>query len=308
MKFVKIREQEVQNCELLKSCKNVFKMPVQRTNIKKGKFSNYGSSIFSPSTKNTQYFQTKNTKQPTVRGSFPKAVRWSLDDEGITNRRLDYSRGQNLNRSAANNRPNISFGASQKIASATMSSNIYAGQPSAGNVRLSNINYFTGGRSSASAFDGNAARKVTARPKKMQAATEPAVHAVKGAKPERSVFYSTAMSPMLLTLAKVAVAVIIVMAIMAFVRVAMTSATVSTGLNSQAISAQIDNQLIEKNALEVQDSALSNSSRVRQAAAQHNLVLPTKVETIYLDKDILDYSGDKISLVGSLNNLANIAK
>lgn len=285
-------------------------MPTLRTDIKKSKFSNYGKSVFSPNTKNTQYFQKRQVKQPTVRGSFPKAVRWSLDDEGVKNSRLDYRRSMDLKRSArrANNR-NASYSASKKIASVTFNSNIYAGATSASNVRLSNINYFTGGKSSVGAIEGNVARKITPKvaPKKTNV-SKPNLNVLRGEAKQKNIFQTTALSPMLVTLTKVAAAVIVVIAIMAFVRVAMTSATVSTGLATQQISAQIDNELISKNGLEVQDSALSNSSRLRQAASQFNLVAPASVETINLEKDILDYQGNKVSLVGSLNNIANNAK
>ncbi len=256
-------------------------MPTLRTNIQKGKFSNYGHSKFVTPTKNTQYFANSKTKQPTMRGSFPRRVRWSLDSEGISNRRSDYARGMELNRSASSASRNFEFGAAKTISSATFSNSIY---------------------------DGNAARKlrsvseVVTKPKKVA----PEMHAVKGSAEVKSSVKSAAASPILVTVAKFAAALVILIAILAFVRVAMTTATVSNGLASQAISSNIDTELINKNSLEVQDSVLSNSSRIKQAASQYALVAPGTITVLNIAPDVLAYDeNNNISLVESLNRVSN---
>ena len=252
-------------------------MPTLRQDIKKGKFSNYGSSKFSTPTKNTQYFANKRAKQPTMRGSFPKAVRWSLDDEGITNRRSDYNRGMALNRSAANASKNFEIGVAQTISTANFVNSIY---------------------------DGNAARKMrsVADVAKKVGNTEK-MHAIKGGAVAKS--KSTVSSPMLVTIAKFAAIFICLLAILAFIRVGLTSTTVSNGLSSQEISKQIDNELISKNALEVQDSTLANSSRIRQVASQYSLVTPGVIQVINLPQDVLALDdNNNVSLVESLKRVS----
>lgn len=258
-------------------------MPTLRTNIQKGKFSNYGSSKFSTPTKNTQYFAASNrrVKQPTMRGSFPRAVKWSLDDEGITNRRSDYNRSINLSQSASRPSRNFEFGAAQTIATANFSNGIY---------------------------DGNAARKFrpVSVPKTQKAAPkERSMHAVQGDITARSNMKTAAMSPMIVTLAKVAAVLVVLVAVLAFIRVGMTSATVSNGLASQEISKAIDGELVSKNALEVQDSSLANSGRIRQVASQYSLIAPSTITVFDIGQDVLAYDDNNhVSLVESLDRAA----
>lgn len=263
-------------------------MPLRQKNIQKGKYSNYGSSIFAPPTSNTKYFQ--NIKQPTMRGSFPKPIRSTLGDEGVVNARINYNRGMELNRSATFARSNSSIDASKTIAFASFKNSTY----------------------SQSNFDGTAARRLAPEPKIKQNPKKdlkPSMHAVAGNAPVKSVVKSATLSPMLLMVAKVAAAVVIVIAIMAFVRVGITSATVSLGLNSQQIQKNIETELVNKNALEVKDSTLGNTGRIRQAAADYSLVAPASIETISLSPDVLAYdSNNNVSLVESLNRVAQNSK
>ena len=248
-------------------------MPTLRLDIKKGKFSNYGSSIFSTPTKNTEYFAKSRTKQPTMRGSFPKAVRWSLDDEGIRNRRSDYNRGMALNRSASSATRNFEMGVAQTISTANFANSIY---------------------------DGNAARKMrSVADVATKIGNSEKLHAVKGGAATKA--KATVSSSLLVTIAKFAAVFICLLAVLAFIRVGLTSSTVSNGLASQEVSKQIDNELISKNALEVQDSTLANSSRIRQVASQYALVTPGVIQVIDLGQDVLAYDENhNVSLVESL--------
>ena len=258
-------------------------MPTLRQDIKKGKYSSFGSSKFSIPTKNTQYFAASNrrVKQPTMRGSFPRAVKWSLDDEGITNRRSDYNRGMALNRSASNASRNFEVGVSSTIGVANFSNGIY---------------------------DGNAARKlrpVSVPKTKSSAPKTRDMHAVAGRAKARSVMKTSALSPMIVTAAKIAAVLVVLIAVLAFIRVGMTSATVSNGLASQGISKQIDNELVSKNALEVQDSTLANSGRIRQVASQYSLVVPSTIQVFELSPDVLAYDeNNHVSLVESLDRVS----
>lgn len=264
-------------------------MQFGKTNIQKGKFSNYGSSIFTTPTSNTKYFK-KNSYQPTMRGSFPRRVRSTLETEGIRNARVDYNRGMDLNRSAAVARSSAKIDASKTISMASFQSSTY----------------------SQSDFDGTAARRLSPQPKPKAApkiSTAPKMHAVAGNAQAKKISHTSALSPMLLTIAKVAAAIVVVIAVLSFIRVGLTSATVSIGLNSQQISKNIDAELVNKNTLEVKDSTLGNTGRIRQAAADYSLVSPASIETISLGQDVLAYDeNNNVSLVESLNRVSHNTK
>lgn len=116
---------------------------------------------------------------------------------------------------------------------------------------------------------------------------------------------TSSLSPNLVSLTKIAASVFVVFAIMAFVRIGLTSATVSNSLQYKDISSQLDEELVKKNNLEVQTSALSNSARIKTEAAAHNLVNAPTVLTISIPNDVLAYEDDNVSLVDSLNRLAS---
>lgn len=252
------------------------------SNIKRGRLSNYGSSIYAPKTKNTQHFSESKRYNPTVRGSFPKAVRWSLDDEGIVNHRMDYTRSLEVSKSARSAVRNSSSLATGKIANSSFTRSIY---------------------------DGNAARK-------LEPALEPKVsnnnkqknniHAVRGKAKSRGILQSTSISPMIVFAAKMIGVFILFVAILSFIRVGLATSTVLNGISSQEISKQIDQELVSKNGLEVKDSALSNSGRIRQAASQYSLVAPSSIQVLNIAPDVLAYDENKnVSLVESLKRASN---
>ena len=287
-------------------------------NINKSKFSNYGTSIFAKKTQNTQFFANANKKRPTFRGAFPKKTKWSLNNEGILNANNNFNRAIEFNESAnkakmkAEQRAASAFGVSSKL-SAGISTEKRKVNPS----RLSNISFFTGKKiSDSDAFDGNAARSLQPE---IQTHELPEyiyrnnknkdLRAIKGQQKQRGIMQSSVLSPMLITVAKFSTAIILVVACAAFARVGLSSATVSLGINSQEISSQIESELAMKNTLEVQDSTLGNSSRLRDKAAEYGLVAPTSIEQITLAPDPLCYDNDgNVSLTESLNRVANSTK
>lgn len=229
-------------------------MPTMRQNTAKGKFSNYGKSVFVTKTKNTEYFARATRKQPTMRGAFPKPIVAS----NVSSRKPQ----QTLN-----------------VASKTSVRNTTPRKPE---------------------FEGTAVKK--AQPK----VQKPDFTIVPGNLRTKGIFQTTALSPMLLTCAKIAIVAVIVIAVAAFIRVGFTAATVSTGISSQNLSAQIQDELIQKNKLEVEDSTLGNSSKIRNEAAQYQLVTPATVESIDLGEDIVAYDkSGNVSLVQSLNRAAH---
>lgn len=220
---------------------------------------------------------------PTLRSAAtPKSTRWSLGDEGITNRRDDYGRAIQFKKTAVTARKNIESKNSVQLAGGNISSAIY---------------------------DGNAAKKTSfvpflkPNPKERVKPKDTKMHAVRGQ--AHSVLNTSSISPNLVSLSKLVASVVVVFAIMAFVRIGLTTATVSNSIDSKEISTQIDNELVNKNNLEVQTSALSNSSRIKSAAANYNLVNSQANITVNLPQDVLVYDGNDVSLVESLNRLAS---
>lgn len=253
-------------------------MPQLRKNIKKGKFSNYGKSIFTKSTNNTKYFAEKTIKQPTMRGAFPKSIKVSLNSDS--------------------SKPNMSSLKAERKSVAFYS-------------RPRDMDF-----TNMPAFEGTAARRVDAVPKTIPAPRKrenklekPKVQAVKGRAAQKNIMQTSALSPTLVTFAKFAAVIVVFIAIVAFVRVGLSAATISKGIESQQINAQINKELVNKNGLEVQDSTLGNSSKVRASAEKLGMVSPNIIEPIKLDKDVVaqDEEGN-LSLVKSLNRLASSAK
>ncbi len=105
--------------------------------------------------------------------------------------------------------------------------------------------------------------------------------------------------------ARLIVVVIAVVAAIACVRVGFAAASVSTCMDSETISAQIETARSQGSDLEVQRSYLSNTSHVRVAATQLGMGASAASMTITLDPDVvaLDSSGN-LSLSGSMAAIA----
>ena len=105
--------------------------------------------------------------------------------------------------------------------------------------------------------------------------------------------------------AKVAACVIVVLAVLGFVRVTLSSATVATALETQHPSSQIDTARSEGSQLEVQQSSLANPTRIRIVASSLGMAAPSSTSVIDLSGDIVvtDEAGN-LSLSGSAAALA----
>ena len=114
-----------------------------------------------------------------------------------------------------------------------------------------------------------------------------------------------ASSPsLLLTAAKMAAIVLLVVAALAFARITLTSATVTTMIESDAISGQIQDARSTGVGLEMEQSVLSNPSAIKVAAKRLGMTTPSSVGVITLDPDVVavDAAGD-LSLSGTVKNL-----
>ena len=219
---------------------------------------------------------------PKMRGAIPKSP-IALADTSIENHRHQYNRAINIGNQAAN---------------------IAAGSYNFGAARP--LSY----------FDGNAAKKInspaapkpkfnpdfTPKPNKQRKVQ---LEAIKGKKRNGGILEGTAVSPLLVTAAKFAATVVVAASLAAFCRVAISTASVTSAIESKDLNSQITEELANKNQLEVEDSAISNSTHLRSAAEQYSLVAPSTIEQINLGQDVVAYDANgTVSLVESLNRVS----
>lgn len=109
------------------------------------------------------------------------------------------------------------------------------------------------------------------------------------------------LSPTVLFLAKAFAVLMVVFAILGFVRIGLASATVNTALASEKISTQIDAARSSGSDLEVRESLLSNSTYIKTQATGLKMEEATEVATITLAQDVVatDEAGN-LSLSSSL--------
>lgn len=89
------------------------------------------------------------------------------------------------------------------------------------------------------------------------------------------------------TLAKMAAGVLLVLALIGCVRIALVSATVTTALASQEISSKIATVRSVSNDLEVKQSFLSNPSYVKREAAALSMGAAAGSTTLTLPQDVV---------------------
>jgi cell division protein FtsL len=98
---------------------------------------------------------------------------------------------------------------------------------------------------------------------------------------------------------------IAVFAVLAFVRIGFTTATVSTMISSQAVAAQISETTSANASLSVQKSVLGSPSAVKERAGALGMAEAAGVETIALAPDVVAYDGaGNLSLSASLSHAA----
>ena len=137
-----------------------------------------------------------------------------------------------------------------------------------------------------------------------QRAPRPQVRAIPGGRVREQ-----GVSPQFVTLAKLAAVMLVAFAVVCCVRIALTAATVSTSIESQELTQQISQARKDGNALEVSQSALSNPTHVRAAAAELGMVEPPVTETIVLEPDVVatDEAGN-LSLTRSLQRASGLGE
>lgn len=109
------------------------------------------------------------------------------------------------------------------------------------------------------------------------------------------------LSSSVIFIAKAFAVLMVVFAILGFVRIGLASATVNTAVATEEVATQIDSARSTGNDLEVRDSYLSSSQNVKSQAADLKMTEAANVAIITLPQDVVvtDSSGN-LSLSGSL--------
>lgn len=144
---------------------------------------------------------------------------------------------------------------------------------------------------------GTAARQ---RQDRVQERRQPRVSVLEGTR-EETIRETSA----LVTVAKVAIIVLVAMTIIAFGRVALTSASVTVGMETDALAAQLEADRSAAGLLEVQDTALTSNSRIKTAAGKLHMMAPYDADVLYLSEDVVATNPDgSLSLSESMRRAA----
>ena len=127
----------------------------------------------------------------------------------------------------------------------------------------------------------------------------PKVRVVPGGRPQSR---PDSIPSSVIFLAQVLAAVLVVFALLGFVRLGLASATVTTALSADELSTNIDSARSEGNELEVRQSYLSNPANVKQeAASKLGMSEPEQTLTITLGTDVVATDADgNLSLASSV--------
>lgn len=111
------------------------------------------------------------------------------------------------------------------------------------------------------------------------------------------------LTPQLIMLARMAAIVLAVVALLGFARIALTNAAVATMIESDSITAQIDEARTSGVSMEMDQSVMTSPTAIKNAAKRLGMSEPGEVGTLVLDPDIvvLDEQGS-LSLSGSVKS------
>ena len=114
-------------------------------------------------------------------------------------------------------------------------------------------------------------------------------------------------TPSLINLACMFAVLVTVIAVLCCARIAITSATVTTLLESDSISTQISTARSTGTSLEMEQSALASTPHLRAAAKKFGMQTPYVIGTIALDPDVVATDGaGNLSLSGTVKNAVGI--
>lgn len=111
-------------------------------------------------------------------------------------------------------------------------------------------------------------------------------------------------SPSLVTIAKIAIVAMVVLAVLSIVRIGLSSAAVTSMIEGDTISSNIEDARAEGTELEVAQTSLSSPSTLKAKAKDLKMSAPSEVGTIALDKDVVAVDAEgNLSLSGSVQAL-----
>ncbi|MBQ3106734.1 MAG: cell division protein FtsL [Eggerthellaceae bacterium] len=136
----------------------------------------------------------------------------------------------------------------------------------------------------APAYSRYSARSVSAPAPRIQPARGPRIDVMPG---KGASSQPKPLSSSVLFLAKTVAVLLLVVAALGIARIALTSAAVSTTLENQELSSQINSARKEGNQLEVAQSSLSNPARVKAEAGALGMTDPVITYTLSLEQDVV---------------------
>ena len=113
---------------------------------------------------------------------------------------------------------------------------------------------------------------------------EPRIRVVAGTGPANA---PAVLPSSVVALARIIVAVLIVFACVGLARVFLSSATVTSSVQAQELSSQIDSARAQGNQLGVTQSSLSNPARIKTEATAMGMAAPAETAVIDLEQDVV---------------------
>ncbi len=113
-----------------------------------------------------------------------------------------------------------------------------------------------------------------------------------------------ANAALLVTAAKMAAVVLVLVAALSFGRIALTNAAVTTMIESDALAANIADARSSGVSLEMEQSVLSSTSALNSAVKRLGMAAPAVIGSITLEPDVVALDADgTLSLSGSVKNV-----
>ena len=101
--------------------------------------------------------------------------------------------------------------------------------------------------------------------------------------------------------AHITAAVLVAITLVGFARIALNTATVTMSLSTQEVNSELATARTEAASLEVQQSTLSNPTRIRTEAAELGMATASTTETISLSPDVVVIGEDgELGLASSI--------
>ena len=135
-------------------------------------------------------------------------------------------------------------------------------------------------------------------------ARRPRVEVLPGSGSRRQARRQNTASPSIITLARSIAVILVVVAVVCCVRIGLTSATVSTMIESDNLSTQIAEARSTGTNFEVEQSGLTSTVMLKGAAKRMGMITPYEVGSIALPADVVATDADgNLSFSGTIRNV-----